>query len=195
MIKPAARFEIKTLGSFSITRGGKPVATDWPDELVKNLFCSLLSPLDLYFTWDRISRAILNEPETQVSRRHLKENVIRPLKSFLINELGFNPLITCDESIRIDQQLMDVDASQFYISTVEGLKILSCDGFTAAQQNFRRAKALYAGSYLTGMEGKIISNTRDQLESLYQKVVLRNARQVAANPGHPLKPVFRLKGL
>jgi len=195
MIKPAARFEIKTLGCFSITRDGIPVATDWPDEMGKTLFCSLLSPLDLYSTWDRISRSMLNEPETQVCRRHLKENIIRPLKSFLIKELGFNPLITGDESIRIDQQRMDVDVFEFYDSAVEGLKLLSCGCYAAAMQKLRRAKSLYAGSYLPEMEGKIIANTRDQLELLYQKVVIESTRPVAAKPAHPLKPVSRCKGL
>ena len=190
LMTPAARFEIKTLGCFSITRYGLQVATDWPDEMGKTLFCSLLSPLDLYSTWDRISRSILNEPETQVGRRHLIENVIRPLNSFLIHELGFNPLIIGDENVRIDQQRMDVDAFEFYESAIEGLKLLSC-GYAAAQQKLRRARSLYVGSYLPEMEGKIIVNSRAQLESLYQQVMAGDTRRVAASAGVPGKPVSR----
>jgi len=195
VIKPDARFEIKTLGSFSITLNKMPVATYWPDAMEKTLFCSLLSPLDLYFTWDRISRSLLGEPETQVSRRHLEEHLIRPLKSFLINELGFNPLITGDENIRIDQQRMNVDAFEFYTSAVEGLKLLSLGNKDAAVQKLRRARSLYAGSYLPDMEGKIITNTRDQLESLYQKVVTECTRQGTAKAAGQFRQVSGNKGL
>jgi len=41
---PDTTLEIQTLGRFSISAEGKPVATDWPDEMAKVLFCSLLSP-------------------------------------------------------------------------------------------------------------------------------------------------------
>jgi hypothetical protein len=34
--------EIQTLGRFSISVDGKPVAAVWPDETQKELFCSLL---------------------------------------------------------------------------------------------------------------------------------------------------------
>jgi len=195
VIKPAAKFEIKTLGCFSIALDNIPVATYWPDEMEKSLFCSLLSPLDLYFTWDRLSRAILGEPETQDSRRHLEENIIRPLKSFLINELGFNPLITGDENIRIDQQRVNVDAFEFYTSAVEGLKLLSYGNHIAALQKLRRARSLYTGCYLPGIEGKIIGNTRDYLESLYQKVLTESAKQVPTQPAHAFKKASGHKGL
>jgi two-component SAPR family response regulator len=191
VIKPDAKFEIKTLGCFSITLNAIPVATYWPDEMGKTLFCSLLSPLDLYFTWDRISRSILGEPETQVSRRHLEENIIRPLKSYLISVLGFNPLITGDENIRIDQQRMNIDALEFYNSAVEGLKMLSFGNHIAALQKLRRARAIYAGSYLPEMDGKIIANTRNYLESLYQKIVAESTRQVAANSVHALTEMMK----
>jgi two-component SAPR family response regulator len=168
---------------------GNPVATCWPDETLKACFCSLLSPLDLYFSWDRICRSLLNVPDTQQSRRQLEEDVIRPLKSFLITELGFNPLLTGSEYMSLDQRCIKVDAFEFHSSAVEGLKQLSYGNYAAAQQRFARAKALYAGSYLPGVAGKIIANTRKDLEALYQKVVLESARQVAANPGRALKQV------
>ena len=67
MNRPVSTVDIQTLGRFSISIDGKTVATDWHDEAVKVLFCSLLSPLDLYFTWYRICRALLGGPETRTS--------------------------------------------------------------------------------------------------------------------------------
>ena len=189
MNKSAIRLEILTLGCFRITMDDKPVATCWPNETLKACFCSMLSPLDLYFSWDRICRSLLDVPDTQQSRRQLEEDIIRPLKSFFIAELGFNPLITGNEYISIDQRRIKVDAFEFHSTAVEGLKQLSYGNNTVAQQRLARAKAVYAGSYLPGMAGKIIANTRKDLEALYQKVIMEIAWQVAANPDRALKQV------
>ncbi|HEY5521986.1 MAG TPA: hypothetical protein VIK21_02265 [Desulfuromonadaceae bacterium] len=175
---PTTTLEIRTLGSFSICADGKPVATDWPDETVKVLFCSLLSPLDLYFTWDRICRSMFGEPATKTSRSRLEDICIRPLNSFLIKELGFNPLIAGPEGIKIDLQGIHVDAREFYSTVLEGLRLLSLTNNAAAFEKFSRANSLYAGIYLPGIPGKIIENTRNDLESLYQTAVKEGMREV-----------------
>jgi hypothetical protein len=169
---PDTKLQILTLGRFSISLNGKPVATDWPDETIKIFFCSLISPLDLYFTWDRICRSMLGVPETRTSRRKLEEALIRPLNSFLIRELGFTPLVAGLESIKINQQRIYVDAMEFHTAAVEGLRLLSLGNSGAALDKLDRAKTLYAGSYLPEIPGKIINNTRIELESLYQTAVL-----------------------
>jgi hypothetical protein len=169
---PDTPLEIRTLGRFSISVDGKTVATVWPDETIKEFFCSLLSPLDLYASWDRICRSILGVPETRAGRRQLEEVYVHPLNSFLIKELGFNPLITGREGIRIDQQLIQVDAFEFYNTVLEGLRLLSLTSHAAASEKFGRARSLYAGSYLPGMPGKIIASTRKELDSLYQTAVM-----------------------
>jgi hypothetical protein len=95
--------EIRTLGSFSIFVNGRPVATDWPDETLKVLFCSLLSPLDISFSWDRICRSMWGIRATKTSICRLEELFLRPFGTFLVMELGFNPLIAGQEGIRIDR--------------------------------------------------------------------------------------------
>ena len=164
--------KILTLGSFSISINGNPVATDWPDETLKIFFCSLLSPLDLYFTWDRLCRSMWNVPVTQTSRRRLEETIIRPLSIFLTRELGFNPLVTGKDGIRIDHRVIHIDAHEFHSDVVEGLGLLSFGSHAAALEKLTRAEALYVGSYLPGMPGKIIENARRDLESLYRTAVL-----------------------
>lgn len=177
---PDTLLEIQTLGHFSMSINGNAVASDWPDETLKVLFCSLLSPLDLYFTWDRICRTMLGVPETRTSRRQLEENFIQPLKSFLIRELGFNPLIAGREDIRINQQQIHLDASEFQSAAVEGLRLLSVGNRAEAVAKLGRAESLYVGRYLPGMSGKIIANTRNELEALYQTVTKDGPRQAAA---------------
>ena len=187
MIKSAIKLEILTLGCFRITMDGKQVATCWPDETLKVCFCSLLSPLDLYFSWDRICRSLLGVPDSRQSRRQLEEDIVRPLKSFLITELGFNPLLTGSEYMSIDQRRIKVDAFEFHSSAVEGLKQMSQGNHAAAQQRLGRSRDLYAGSYLPDVDGKIIANTRKDLETLYQRVVLVSARQNATKFAETIK--------
>ena len=173
---PAVTMDIKTLGCFSSSVAGKPVATEWPNETIRIFFCSLLSPLDLYFTWDRMSRSMLGEPETRSSRHHLEDLCVRPLNCFLIEELGFNPLIADQDCIKIDPSRVHVDAFDFYDNAVRGLNLASLGSHSAALENFENARNLYGGIYLPEMPGKIIDNTRTDLESFYQKVVMYGMR-------------------
>ena len=182
MNKPVYALGIRTLGCFSVSSDGKMVATDWPEEAIKVFFCSFLSPLDLYFTWDRICRSFLNVPETRSSRRQLEELFIRPLNHFLLKELGFNPLITGPEGMRIDLQGIYVDVFEFHNAVVEGISLISLGNPDGACEKFSRANLLYAGSYLLGMSGKIIENTRIELESLYRTAVKDDVWQTRGDP-------------
>jgi hypothetical protein len=164
--------KIQTFGCFNFSMNGIPIETSWPNETVKELFCSLLSPLDLYMSWDRICRAILGETETRSGRRKINENVIKPLDCFLVKLLGFNPLIAEHEGIRIDQLRIDVDVFEFHSAIVDGLRLLTVGNHGVAQEKFDRANVLYAGSYLPGIRGKIIDNTRNDLESLRQTICI-----------------------
>jgi two-component SAPR family response regulator len=181
---PVTTVDIQTLGGFNIAIAGKAVATDWPDEALKIFFCSLLSPLDLYFTWDRICRAVLGVPETRTSRCQLEEIFIRPLNRFLIKELGFNPIIAGQENLRIDQKRIHLDASEFHHAAIEGLNLMSLNNHATALEQFNKANSLYVGGYLPGMHGKIIENTRHELESLYQTAVKDGIRQ-SGKTSHP----------
>jgi hypothetical protein len=182
MDKPDTMLEIQTLGRFSIYVDGKPVATDWPDNTLKVFFCSLLSPLDLYFTWDRICRSTWDMPVTRTSRRQLEEMMVRPLGIYLIKELGFNPLLVGPEDLRINPQRIHVDAREFYSTVLEGLRLSSLADHAAALEKFNRANALYTGSYLPGIPGKIIENTRNDLEVLYRTAVM-DTIQLSRNSG------------
>ena len=169
---PDTTLEILTLGRFSISAVGKPVALDWPNETVKVLFCSLLSPLDLNFTWDRISRSMWGVPATQTSRHRLEEIILLPLSSYLIKELGFSPLIADDEGIRFNHHGIHVDSLEFYNTALEGLRLLPHINNAAALEKLSRAYSLYNGNFLPGMPGKIIKNTRCDLETLYRTAVI-----------------------
>lgn len=163
--------KIQTLGRFNISINGKEVATEWPDETSKSIFCSLLSPLDLFITWDRICRSTWDMPVTRTNRRRLEKIMLRPLNSFLVKELGFNPLIIGNEGIKFDYNGIYLDALDFHRNVVEGLRELSLSNFAVAVERIKRANSLYTGCYLPGMTGKIITSTRNDLDSLFRTAV------------------------
>jgi hypothetical protein len=166
-----ATLDIRTLGTFQIAVNGKQVAEEWPNEALKVLFCSLLSPLDLSFSWDRICRALWGMPATRTGRRKLDENYVKPLNSFLVNELGFSPLISDREGVRIDQQCLNLDAIDFHNAVVDGLKQFSLGNNHTALEKIHKARLLYVGCFLPGIPGKIVASTRNELESMYRTVV------------------------
>jgi hypothetical protein len=164
--------KIQTLGSFNISANGKPVATEWPTDTGKVLFCSLLSPLDLLYSWDRICRTLWDEPATRSSIRRMEKTIIRPLDNFLTSQMGFSPLIAEHEGIRFDHQHVQVDALQFHGAVVDGLKLLISGNDNAALKKFNRAHSLFKGSFLPGVAGKIIEHTRNDLDSMYKSIVM-----------------------
>jgi hypothetical protein len=172
MEKPDTPLAIRTLGRFSMHIDGRQVATDWPDESLKVFFCSLLSPLDLYFTWDRMCRSLWDVPVTRAVRHRLDKTVIGPLGMFLIKELGYNPLLTTPEGIRIDLWNIHIDAREFYTTVLDGLRLSSLADHSSSLEKFNQANLLYTGSYLPGIPGKIIENARHDLEALYRSAVM-----------------------
>ena len=176
MANPDSIVSIQTLGSFNISVDKTTVAADWPDEATKVLFCSLLSPLDLNFTWDRICRSMWGVPESQDLKHILEETSLRTLNEFLMREFGFNPLIKGSDGIKMNHKRIYLDALEFYKTVLEGVRLFSLSDHVTAVERFNRANELYTGSYLPGMPGKIIENTRHDLESLYQTVVMETGR-------------------
>lgn len=163
--------QVQTFGRFHISVNGETVAKYWPNETLKRLFCSLLSPLDLYITWDRICRSVLEIPAHHSSRQGLEHMYIRPLKGFLIKELGCNPLIVGDDGIRLDRNCMHLDSFEFYCAALEGFRQISDGNHAAALEKIRSATSLYSGVYLPEFSCTIINSTRNELESLYQTAV------------------------
>ncbi len=129
---------------------------------------------------------MLGVAETQISKHKLEKMFIQPLNSFLISELGFTPLIVEPKGIKIDRQRIRVDAYEFHSAVVEGMKDLAFGDCDAAREKFDTARALYVGTYLFGVQGKIIENTRNELESLYRTAVLESMRYIPGRATHAL---------
>jgi hypothetical protein len=164
--------KILTLGRFCISAHGAPVTIEWPDEALKAFFCSLLSPQGRHDSWDHICHSTLAEPATQSSRHTLVKEFVTPLIALLVKNFGFNPLIIGHAGIYIDHQSVLIDAFEFHDAALDGLRLLSIGKPAAALEKLSKAKSLYGGIYLPAIKSPIITNTRNDLESLYLTAIL-----------------------
>lgn len=168
---PDAVVNICTLGRFTIVVNGFPVTPVWPSETVKVLFCSLLSPLDVIVSWDRLCRALWGVPEERISRQRVNDIIILPLRTMLRGLFGHDPLVTYADGIRLDHTGIYVDALEFFELVINGV---SCEGngdHAGACNKFFRAEVLYVGVFMPGIAGKIIESTRKELEVLFHTTV------------------------
>jgi hypothetical protein len=173
---------ITTLGRFCIHVNGKQVATEWPDEEAKIIFCSLLSPPVQFLDWGRLCRCLSGISAAPTDRQRVEEGSLRRLASFLTRELGFNPLITAEEGVRIDQRRIHLDARFFHDTVVEGFRHLLYGNEAAARDRFIKAYAIYGGEFLPGIGGNIVHKTRSELDDLFQEAV-RGTRLLARDCG------------
>jgi len=163
-------FHVHSLGRFSLSIGGEPVSSPWPNELTKELFCSLLSPLDECITFDRLSRSLFGKPLTESTRVRLDE-VIEGLIRFTDAELGINPYRCSKDAIGLNRSDVYVDAHLFQELALEGLRKVSIGDSASAMRNIHVALSLYTGDFLPGMNRKIIADTREDLASLKRMLV------------------------
>jgi hypothetical protein len=77
-----------------------------------------------------------------------------------------------------------VDANEFYRSAVEGLRHFSLDNHAEALKKVNRAHSIYTGSYLPGIPGKINTDTRNELKSLYLTAVKDTMLLIHSSRGH-----------
>jgi DNA-binding SARP family transcriptional activator len=158
---------VRTLGDFTITRDRKTVNVTWPDNAIKILFCSLLSPLDVSISRDRLCKALWNIPASAAGIGRLT-SALGQLHDVMARTFGFSPIIVQDDGITLDYGKVYVDARDFHDTAISGFRNFAGGEIAAASHLFRTASMLYRGEFLPGMTGRIISATRNDLEDQYQ---------------------------
>lgn len=158
---------VRTLGDFTITRDRKTVNVTWPDNAIKILFCSLLSPLDVSISRDRLCKALWNIPASAAGIGRLT-SALGQLHDVMVRTFGFNPIVFQDDGITLDYGKIYVDARDFHDTAISGFRNFAGGETAAASRLFQAASMLYRGEFLPGMTGRIISATRSDLEDQYQ---------------------------
>jgi len=170
MSVPIKILEIRTLGGFSLMVGERPFRAEWPEKITKLLFCTLLSPLDETITMEQLCRSLWEAPVRQMFKREIAAKFDQ-LSAFIAAETGINPLIIHNDGFGIDFLHVRVDAHEFFLHAVTGLKLISLGSHYDALINLDKADLLYRGKFLPGMDNRIIKDTREELKKLHRMVV------------------------
>lgn len=186
MIRTNHELHVRSLGGLALSQRGVAVTAPWPDKITKELFCSLLSPLDICITFDRLSRSLLGAPLTARTSERL-EMAIDSLIRFTSEEMGVSdPLLVTPDAVGFKGDSICIDAHQFFETALKGLSNLSKGEKGAALQHVCKAMDLYEGDFLPGMNSRIIVDTREELAGLHKvfSQLLRPARPVVKRSCH-----------
>ena len=190
MIRTNHELHVRTLGGLALSKRGVAVTAPWPDTITKELFFSLLSPLDVGITFDRLSRSLLGAALTARTRERL-EMALDSLIRFSREEMGVcAPLVVTPDAVGFKEDFICIDAHQFFEAALNGLSNLSKGEKTSAFHYVCNAMNLYEGEFLPGMNSRIITNTREELAGLHmmfsqllrpaQPIVKRRCNAIAA---------------
>jgi len=169
---PTNTLEIRTLGGFGLMVGEKTITATWPDEISKELFCTLLSPLDKSITMERLCRSLWNLPASRTPKMRIAAKIDH-LSDIFVAETGINPFIIDKDRVRINSGRVRVDAHEFHRHVAEGLKQLLLGNRPAFLIKFHEADLLYRGPFMPGMFNKVITTTREDLDETHRMVVKR----------------------
>ena len=173
MSVPLKTLEIRTMGDFSLMVGERAITAEWPDETTKMLFCTLLSPLDEAISMERLCRSLWEVPATQASMSRIAAKV-EWLSDFFAKEASINPFIINQDHVGIDSRYVRIDAHEFYLHAVKGLRLMSIGNRRGALINLHKADQLYCGWFLPLMDNRVITTTRENLGEIHRMVA--NAR-------------------
>jgi hypothetical protein len=164
------KLEIQTLGVISIKSGERLILAEWPDDLSKMLFCTLISPLEETITMEQLCSLLLNMPATQTPRRRIAAKIDNLIEMFEA-ETGINPFLIENDQVGIDYLHVHVDAYEFYQYVQKGFRLTSNGDRHHALSNLQKADLLYYGKFLPGMFNSAINKTREELEKIHGLVV------------------------
>lgn len=170
------RMYITTMGNFSISIDDRPVPLRM-SPLSLELFCSLLSPFDDVQGWDRLEAVISRHG--MGGRQELVREIFE-ISACFIRVAGIDPLLMNDEGVSIDHRQVRVDAQEVVESVTAALDCMKRGDTECGISHAARALTLARAPFLTGMRGKIIDRTREELEDLLSLIRSNRQKKVPA---------------
>jgi hypothetical protein len=170
---------ITTLGSFGISAGTTPIVPNWPEGSARQLFCTLLSPLDESVPWERLSRSLTGKPGSPESIELLRDDVEKVIELFQTTT-GYTPIKVNTDGVGIDVRVVTLDSHHFRECALSGLALMAQGDLLGMHQAFRQARSWYGGHFLPGFHGRIINDTRTELAELFGMTTLKRGVPRAA---------------
>ena len=151
---------VRTLGEPGMFMNGRKLETAFPSPEAREIFLSLLSPLDECTGWERLENVIRGNPSV-TRRKALVRKGVKEIKKMFLRTAGINPLREYPHGVGLDFRTVRVDVHDFRELSFKGLKLFAEGDHAAAGPCLRRALALYAGPFLPGDSGRIIDAARE----------------------------------
>lgn len=167
----AEKLTVRSFGGLSIYYQGSPISIIWESQKARLLFSYLLITNDQWVHRDKFIEMLWPGCVGNAGSNNFKTTLSRLRKSFSGPRI-FNPVMTQGEAVRINIHDIDVDASQFRLQAVSGIKLLSRGESKAARECLETALDIYTGEFLPEEPfNDFIKNARNELGELHSSVV------------------------
>src|SRR5512136_459086 len=167
----AEKLTVRSFGGLSVYYQGSPVSIVWESQKARLLFSYLLITNDQWVHRDKFIEMLWPGCDSNAGSNNFKTTLSRLRKSFS-GPRNINPVITQGEAVRINIHDIEVDASQFKLHAVSGIKLLSRGESKAARECLETALDIYTGEFLPEEPfNDFIKNARKELAELHSSVV------------------------
>lgn len=162
---------VQTFGGLTIYYGGNPVTIGWESQKARLLFCYLLVTYDQWVHREKIIEILWPGCDMTAGAKNFKTTLSRLRKSFS-GANCLNPVITQGEAIRINNEAISADASEFKYHAILGIKLLTRGETRKAKASLERALDTYAADFLPEEPyDQFITTARNELADLHASVI------------------------
>ena len=166
------KLSVRTFGGLSVYYQGLPVSVFWESQKARILFCYLMITSDQWVHRDRFIEMLWPGCDGNAGANNFKTTLSRLRKSFSGPRV-INPVITQGEAVRINIHDIEVDASQFKLNALAGIKLYSRGDIKGARERLETAQDIYTGEFLPEEPfNDFITSARKELAELDSSVVM-----------------------
>jgi DNA-binding SARP family transcriptional activator len=182
-LKRGEQIDVRTFGGLSILYNGSPITINWESQKARLLFCCLLVTYDQWVHRQKLLEAIWPGCNMVSGEKNFKTTLSRLRKSFSGAHF-LNPVLTQGEAVRINFDMVSLDASRFKNNAAQGIKLLVRGEIKAARKYLECAQDLYLGEFLPEEPfNQFITLERSELTDIYSSVIraLEKSYQLEGN--------------
>jgi len=167
----AEKLTVRSFGGLSIYYHGDPISIIWESQKARLLFSYLLITNDQWVHRDKFIEMLWPGCVGNAGSNNFKTTLSR-LRRSLSGPRLIHPVMTQGEAVRINIHDIEVDAGQFRLKAVSGIKLLSRGESKAARECLEDAIDFYSGEFLPEEPfNDFIKNARYELAELHSSVV------------------------
>jgi len=160
-----------TFGGLNVYLNNSPVTIIWESQKARLLFCCLLVTFDQWVHRQTVIEAVWPGCSPASGEKNFKTTLSRLRKSFFGPRV-LSPVLTQGEAVRLNNQAITLDASEFRNYSTQGIKLLVRGEVKSARKSLEAAQDLYCGQFLPEEpHNQFITAARTEFSELYISVI------------------------